>query len=96
MATAGTTVVISRPKDRTYSLSCQAVVTSRDGTLDAQVGGAVYGVTGHALIMRTPEVDARPPHPADTLVEGNNRWFIVNAIYSDNDAAISCDLSRLA
>lgn len=48
--TAGETITISRPKAQNVSFTASAVITSRDGTLDAEVGGAVYSITGHALI----------------------------------------------
>lgn len=48
--TAGESVVITRPKLQGFSLSATAVITSRDGTLEAAVGGATYAITGHALI----------------------------------------------
>lgn len=94
--TAGHSCTVEAGKPRSYTLTCKAVVTSRDGSLDAQVGGAVYAVTGHALIQKSSISQA--PKPGDRIsVDGeSNKWLILNAISSPNDAGISCDLTLIS
>lgn len=99
MRTAGETITITRPKLQGFSLSATAVITSRDGTLDADIGGVVYSITGHALIQAS-SIDAGSsssgyPKAGDVLSQTTGeKWLICNAIQSSNDAGISCDLVR--
>lgn len=100
MKTAGESVLITRPKSQGFSLSATAVISARDGTLDAAVGGAVVAITGHALIAASSIVDAGSssnnyPKAGDVLSQTNgDKWLIINAIQSSNDCGISCDLVR--
>lgn len=100
MRTAGESITITRPKLQGFSLSATAVITSRDGTLDAEIGGVVYSITGHALIQASSILDAGSssngyPKAGDVLAQSTGeKWLICNAIQSSNDAAISCDLVR--
>lgn len=99
MRTAGESVIITRPKLQGFSLSATAVITSRDGTLDAEIGGATYAITGHALLQAS-SLDAGSssngyPKAGDVLAQSTGeKWLICNAIQSSNDAGISCDLVR--
>lgn len=101
ITTAGETVTITRPTNRDFNITVSAVITSRDGSYSAAVGGSEYSVTGHALIRKS---DVKSDVESDVNVEiksGDNlqqstgeKWMIVNAISSSNDAGISCDLVR--
>lgn len=94
--TAGEQVLITRPKEKCVQFYCDAVITSRDGTLSAVVGGAEYSVTGHALISES-SLNGLMPKPGDNLTQSTGeRWMITNAIISSNDAGVSCDLVRMA
>lgn len=94
--TAGESVVITRVKDSTVNITCKAVITSRDGSYDAEVGGVQYSVSGHALIQKN-SVAGGEPQAGDRLTqESGEKWLLTNTISSSNDAAISCDLVRLA
>lgn len=53
IATAGEVVIITRPTQRELTATVNAVITSRDGSFSATVGGSDYQVTGHALIRKT-------------------------------------------
>ena len=88
--------MITRPKEKCMQFYCDAVITSRDGTLSAVVGGAEYSVTGHALISES-SLCGLMPKPGDNLTQSTGeRWMITNAIISSNDAGVSCDLVRMA
>lgn len=50
--TAGEVVIITRPTNRDISMTVNAVITSRDGSYSAAVGGSDYQVTGHALVRK--------------------------------------------
>ncbi len=93
ISTAGETVIITRPSNRDFSITVSAVITSRDGSLYAAVGGSEYSVTGHALIRKSDvNVEIKP---GDNLQQDTGeKWIITNAISSSNDAGISCDLVR--
>lgn len=93
ISTAGETVVVTRPANRDFSITASAVITSRDGSYSAAVGGSEYSVTGHALIRKSgANAEIRP---GDNLQQGTGeKWIIVNAVSSSNDAGISCDLVR--
>lgn len=94
--TAGSACTVVAGAPRSYTLPCKAVLTSRDGSMDADVGGAVYAVTGHALIKK--DSISQAPKPGDRIsVDGeSNKWLILNAISSPNDAGISCDLTLIS
>lgn len=93
--TAGETVVITRPKQPSISITCEAVITSRDGTFDAVIGGAQYAVTGHALISRVSLEGGEFPKAGDNLTQATGeKWILTNAIMSQNDFGVSCDLIR--
>lgn len=93
--TAGEVVAITRPTDRTVNFTVSAVITSRDGTYYAAVGGSEYSVTGHALIRKTDVPTGTEIKAGDNLQQGTGeKWLITNAISSSNDAGISCDLVR--
>lgn len=95
ITTAGENVIITRVKDSTVNITCKAVITSRDGTYDAMVGGVEYSVSGHALIQKISIVGGTP-QAGDRLTQANGeKWVLTNTISSSNDAAISCDLVRL-
>lgn len=96
MRTAGETVTITRAKSPNVSITCKAVITSRDGTFDAMIGGAQYAVTGHALIQES-SLTGGTPKAGDTLQQSTGeKWILTNTIASSNDAGISCDLVRKA
>lgn len=93
--TAGEVVVITRPTQRSISYTVNAVVTSRDGSYSAQVGGGDYQVTGHALVRKRDLTSGQEIKVGDNLQQDSGeKWMIVNAISSSNDAGISCDLIR--
>lgn len=97
MGTAGDACHVQSAAGRptAYNLACTAVVTSRDGSVDAQVGGDIFAVTGHALISKASI--SQEPMPHDTLtVDGSGvKWQLASVIHSPNDAAYSCDLVRI-
>lgn len=95
IATAGESVVITRVKDSTVNITCKAVITSRDGSYDAEVGGVQYGVSGHALIQKNSVVGGEPQAGDRLTQKSGEKWVLTNTISSSNDAAISCDLVRL-
>lgn len=93
--TAGETVVITRPKQPSINITCKAVITSRDGAFDAEIGGAQYAVTGHALISRVSLEGGEFPKAGDNLTQATGeKWIMVNTILSQNDFGVSCDLIR--
>lgn len=95
ITTAGEDVIITRVKEPSVKIYCKAVVTSRDGTYDAMVGGVEYSVSGHALIQKI-SIAGGTPQAGDRLTQANGeKWLLTNAISSSNDAGISCDLVRL-
>lgn len=95
MRTAGDSCIVTGAAGRSYTLHCLAVITSRDGSMDAAVGGTVYSITGHALIQM--ESIAQAPRPSDKIkVQGSEEeWIMINIISSPNDQAYSCDLVRV-
>lgn len=93
--TAGENVIITRVKEPDVKIYCKAVVTSRDGTYDAMVGGVEYSVSGHALIQKISIVGGTPQAGDRLTQESGEKWLLTNAISSNNDAGISCDLVRL-
>lgn len=76
----------------TTTPSFQAVVTSRDGQTEVEVGGITYSVTGHALI---PATNGITPKTGNRLETEGETWLLVSAVKSSNDAAFSCDMVRL-
>lgn len=93
--TAGEQVVITRHKNQAVRITCMAVITSRDGSYDAEIGGVQYSVSGHALIQRKSISGQDYPKQGDVLTqESGEKWVLTNAISSNNDAGISCDLVR--
>lgn len=92
--TAGEEVEITRQKVAGVRITCMAVITSRDGSFDAEVGGTQYSVSGHALIQRR-SLQGGTPQAGDLLTqETGEKWVLINAISSNNDAGLSCDLVR--
>lgn len=92
--TAGEEVEIVRPKHPEFRVRCKAVITSRDGSFSAAVGGAEYSVTGHALIQKS-SLEGNELKVGDNIEqESGEIWIITNTISSNNDAGISCDLVR--
>lgn len=76
----------------TTTPSFQAVVTSRDGQTEVEVGGITYSVTGHALI---PATNGITPKIGNRLETEGETWLLVSAVKSSNDAAFSCDMVRV-
>lgn len=93
ITTAGETVTITRPTNRDFNITVSAVITSRDGSYSAAVGGSEYSVTGHALIRKS-DVNVEIKAGDNLQQSTGEKWMIVNAISSSNDAGISCDLVR--
>lgn len=93
--TAGEVVNITRPLQRGWQITVHAVITSRDGSYAAAVGGSEYSVTGHALIRKKDVKAGEEVKAGDVLQQDSGeKWLIVNAISSSNDAGVSCDLVR--
>lgn len=76
----------------TDSKEFTAVVTSRDGSLQVDYGGALYSVTAHALIPVNVGVT---PKVSDHLLSDGEEYFIVSVVRSVMDEAYSCDLVKI-
>ena len=76
----------------TISPSFQAVVTSRDGQTEVELGGITYTISGQALI---PDACPSQPKVGNRLETDKEVWLIVSVVKSTLDAAYSCDLVRI-
>lgn len=94
MNTAGHSCVVTAGKPRNYTLECKAVITSRDGSMDAEVGGTLISITGHALIQMASISQAPKPGDRISVKGSDDEWLMTNVISSPNDRAYSCDLVR--
>ena len=92
VAIMGSQCVISDNLKGTISPSFQAVVTSRDGSTEVEVGGITYTISGHALI---PSNQGILPQVGNRLEVDNEAWLIVSVVKSSLDGAYSCDLVRI-
>lgn len=92
VAMMGSKCVILDNLKGTSTPSFQAVVTSRDGSTEVEVGGITYTISGHALI---PSNQGILPKVGNRLEVDNQAWLIVSVVKSALDAAYSCDLVRV-
>ena len=81
----------SMPKG-TLSKKFSAVVTSRDGSLQVDFGGALYTVSAHALIPTSENVI---PKVSDQLISDGEEFMIISVVRSIIDKAYSCDLVKI-
>lgn len=68
------------------------VITSRDGSLQVELSGGYYSVTGHILIPTSVEF---VPKVSDQIKVNNEIWFISSVVRSIIDKAYSCDLVKI-
>lgn len=92
MAVMGSKVKIKTMPKGAMSKEFTAAVTSRDGTLQMEYGGALYTVHAHALI---PTSEGITPKVSDHLISGNETFIIVSVVRSIIDRAYSCDLVKI-
>lgn len=92
IAVMGQDCVLQDTLKGTTSPSFQAVVTSRDGQTEVEVGGITYSISGHALI---PSNQAITPKVGQRLETEGETWLLVSVIKSALDSAFSCDLVRV-
>lgn len=92
IAVMGTVVVLRSMPSRKESNPFKAIITSRDGTLQAEYGGALYSVTGHILI---PTNTGITPRVSDQIISNGKEWFISSVVRSVIDKAYSCDLIKI-
>ena len=93
IAIMGSPVKLRSMPSRHESPNFAAVITSRDGSLQAEFGGALYSVTGHLLI---PTSSGITPKVSDQIISNGDEWFIVSVIRSVTDKAYSCDLVKIS
>lgn len=86
--TAGQPVNIKRIKSK-ETWTVDGVISSRDGSLTAVVGGVEYVISSHVLI---PVNELYTPLVGDRVIVDNQHFMMANVIKSPNDAAYSCDL----
>lgn len=92
VAIMGSQCVMTDNLKGTSTPSFQAVVTSRDGSTEVEVGGITYTISGHALI---PSNQGILPKVGNRLEVEGEVWLIVSVVKSTLDAAYSCDLVRV-
>lgn len=88
MSVAGEPVKIKRLKTK-EEWNVTGVVSSRDGSLTAEVGGVEYAIASHVLI---PVNELYTPQVGDRVEIDGQHYMMINTICSPNDAAYSCDL----
>lgn len=88
MKVAGQPVHIKRLKTQ-EEWTVDGVLSSRDGSLTAEVGGVEYSISSHVLIQKN---ELYVPRVGDRLILDDQTFMLVNCILSPNDAAYSCDL----
>lgn len=74
------------------SPSFYAIITSKDGLTEVEVGGITYNISGHALIPSNTNII---PKIGNRLESEGEVWLIVSSIKSSTEAAYSCDLVRI-
>lgn len=85
---AGEMLTITRPKTK-ETWQIQGVLTSRDGSLQAESGGIIHSITAHALI---PPSELYTPKSGDRITANGFCFMILSVIKSPDDGAFSCDL----
>lgn len=81
----------SMPKG-TLSKEFKAILTSRSGDLQLEVGGALYTVTAHVLIPTSANII---PKVSDQIISGEDEYVIITVVRSVIDKAFSCDLVKI-
>lgn len=88
----GSSIKLVQMPDNVESKAITAVITSRDGTLQLEFGGALYTVSAHVLIPTSANIT---PKVADQVISGDERFFIASVVRSVIDRAYSCDLVKI-
>lgn len=88
MAVAGDSVTITRRPTKEQWI-VNAVLTSRDGSLTAEVGGVEYQISAHILVEKG---ELYHPKVGDRVLWNGKLFMMINAVDSPNDGAVSCDL----
>lgn len=91
MRVAGDMFTFKRIKSN-ETFESMGVLSLRDGSLTAEVGGAVVQITAHILVHRN---ELYEPKTGDRVIADGKCYMLINAISSPNDAAWSCDLVQV-
>jgi hypothetical protein len=88
----GSSVKLVQMPGNKKSKEFTAVLTSRDGSLSLDYGGALYSVTAHILI---PTDIGITPKVSDQIISGDEEYFIASVVRSVIDKAYACDLIKI-
>lgn len=90
--TMGEDVKIVDKIKRTETPEFQAIVTSKNGDLEIELGALTYTANAHALI---PASIGQADFIGNRLMTKEGEYIILSAVKSTGEAAYSCDLVKI-
>lgn len=92
LAVMGEVCKIKNNIKQTETNEFKAVITTKDGKLEVEIGAVTYLVDSHALI---PASFGQEQIVGNRLMTKDAEYIITSAVKSLSDAAYSCDLVKV-